>query len=189
MELHIIRIVHLLSGEVKGNSVKNNPEIVIDDDDEYFNLPEYTIVKSARVVPPAFTVKSSRTYKDYFNNVFKKAIPSPATSPIQIEIVNDQYFKLSTKVDTRLSRAEGEESRRIHLSGFDQLMPQGDQWHNLFNNKDNNEDLISLAVSIFKSDEGRRLLNYPFIINSKEETWKITRQTVQLLQRCNHEEA
>ena len=28
-----------------------------------------------------------------------------------------------------------------------------------------------------------------FIINTKEETWKITRQTVQLLQRCNHEGA
>ena len=77
MELHIIRIVHLfqpvLSEEVKGNSVKNNPEMVIDDDDEYFNLPEYTIVKSARVGPPAFTVKSSRSYKDYFNNVLKKS--------------------------------------------------------------------------------------------------------------------
>ena len=45
----------VLSGEVKGNSVENNPEMVIDDDDEYFNLPEYTIVKSARVGPPAFT--------------------------------------------------------------------------------------------------------------------------------------
>ena len=75
--------------------------MVIDDDDEYFNLPEYTIVKSARVGPPAFTVKASRTYKDYFKNVLKKAIPSPATRPIQIEIVNDQYFKLSTKDDTR----------------------------------------------------------------------------------------
>ena len=49
--------------------------------------------------------------------------------------------------------------------------------------------MISLAVSFFKSDEGRRLLHYPLIINSKEETWKITRQTAQLLQRCNHEEA
>ena len=26
--------------------------MVIDDDDEYFNLPEYTIVKSARAGPP-----------------------------------------------------------------------------------------------------------------------------------------
>ena len=34
----------VLSGEVKGNSVKNNPQMVIDDD-----------VKSARVCPPAFT--------------------------------------------------------------------------------------------------------------------------------------
>ena len=61
------------------------------------------------------SVKSSRTYKDYFKNVYKKDIPSPATRPIQIEIVNDRYFKLSTKDDIRLSRAEGEESRRIHL--------------------------------------------------------------------------
>ena len=135
------------------------------------------------------SVKSSRTYKDYSKNVYKKVIPSPATRPIQIEIVNDRYFKLSTRDDTRLSRAEGEESRRIHLNGVGQSMPQGDQWHTFFNNKDNKEDLISLAVSFFKSDGGRRLLYYPFIINIKEETWKITRQTVQLLQRCNHEEA
>ena len=88
------------------------------------------------------SVKSSRTYKDYFKNVFKKAIPSPAMRTIQIEIVNDGYSKLSTKDDTRLSRAGGEESCHIYLSGVGQLMPQGDQWHTFFNNKDNKEDLI-----------------------------------------------
>ena len=88
-----------------------------------------------------------------------------------------------------MSRDEGVVSRRIHLSGLDQLMPQGEQWNNFFNNKDNKEDLITLAVSFFQSDEGRRLLNYPLVINSKEETWKITRKMIEPLERCNHEEA
>lgn len=133
-------------------------------------------------------LKPLKTYKEFFKYLIKIAIPT-LVKPLQIEIVNDVYLKQSTKDDTRSNRAKSNESRRIYLSGFDQLMPQGEQWSDFFNNKENKEDLIALAISFFKSEEGRRLLKYPLVINSKNITWKLTQRTVEEIEHCNHEEA
>ena len=70
------------------------------------------------------SVKCARTYREYFINVLRTAVPPAGARPIQIEIVNDQYFDVSTKDDTRLSRGEGVVSRRVRISSVDQHMPQ-----------------------------------------------------------------
>ena len=54
---------------------------------------------------------------------------------------------------------------------------------------ENKEDLISLACSYYKSEEGRKLFKVPLLINSGEKTWKITRGTIETFPQCNHEEA
>ena len=119
----------------------------------------------------------------------KAATPPFGSQPLQIEIINDQYFACSPKNGTRLSRGSGCVSKRVHLESVDQHMLQGGQWESFFHNGSNKEDLIKLAVSYFKTDECRSQLRVPLIITSKNETWKICNDGVYRLHCCNHEEA
>ena len=68
-------------------------------------------------------------------------------------------------------------------------MLSGKEWEAFFHNGENKEDLIAVACSYYKSDEGKKLFKVPLIINSGEETWKITGITIEPFPRCNHEEA
>ena len=61
--------------------------------------------------------------------------------------------------------------------------------HSFVLNGENKEDLISLACSYYKYEEGGKLFKVPLLINSGEKTWKITRSTIETFPRCNHEEA
>ena len=68
-------------------------------------------------------------------------------------------------------------------------MLSGKEWEAFFHNGENKEDLISLACSYYKSEEGRKLFKVPLLINSGEKKWKITRCTIETFPRCNHGEA
>ena len=61
--------------------------------------------------------------------------------------------------------------------------------HSFILNGENKEDLISLACSYYKSEEGRKHFKVPLPINSGAKTWKITRGTIETFPRCNHQEA
>ena len=46
-----------------------------------------------------------------------------------------------------------------------------------------------MAAEFFRSAEGRKLLTIPLIITCREEAWEISKSKVEVLPRCNHEEA
>ena len=117
------------------------------------------------------------------------SFPAHESQAVQIDIVNDQYLRQSTKSGTRVIRADGEVSQRVHIKSVDQKMLSGKEWEEFFHNGENKEDLIALACSFYKSEEGRELFRIPLVINSGEEVWKISRNTIEMLPRCNHEEA
>ena len=64
----------------------------------------------------------------------------------EIHIVNDLYWKISTRNDTRHARGDGEESCRVHLKGIDQKMLRGTDWGEFFHNGENNEDVIIMLI-------------------------------------------
>ena len=97
-----------------------------------------------------------------------------ANKALEVHTVNDQYWKLSTKSETRIGRGEGEVSRRVHLKGFDQKMLKGAEWMDFFHNSDNKEDLIDLICRFLKTDVGRKLLRLPLVINCKNDAWEIS---------------
>ena len=49
--------------------------------------------------------------------------------------------------------------------------------------------MIHLICSFLKTDDARKLLRIPLIINCKDETWRITRGNIEPFPVCNHEEA
>ena len=53
-------------------------------------------------------------------------------------------------------------------------MLQGQKWIDFFNNNENKEDLISLAVDFYKTEEGKRFLKTPLVITAKNQNGKIT---------------
>ena len=67
-------------------------------------------------------------------------------------------------------------------------MPQGNIWHRLLNNNDNEYDLIHLFVLFLKLDDVRMKLSYPFVVTEKDSTWKITKNYEHQMFSCNHEE-
>ena len=135
-------------------------------------------------------VKPEATYREWMVKVVREAMAEPLENKARVvHIVNDQYWKISTKADTRLGRGEGEVSRRVHLKGFDQKMLKGTEWLDFFNNGDNKENLIDLLCRFVKSDEGRKLLRIPIVINCKNEAWEITKGDIKTFPYCNHEEA
>ena len=108
---------------------------------------------------------------------------------IEINIVNDQYFKYSITNNTRTKRSLSGDSIRVHIRSLDQKMIYGKEWESFFENGENKEELIKLACSFFKSDEGKRLFTIPLTINEGETVWKISDKKVTSLSKCNHEEA
>eukprot|EP00794_Sanderia_malayensis_P002658 gene2658-3074_t len=68
-------------------------------------------------------------------------------------------------------------------------MPQGKSGEEFFHNDANKENLIRIAAEFFRSAEERKLLTIPLIITCREEVWKILKGKVEVLPRCNHEEA
>ena len=83
------------------------------------------------------TTKPQKNYKEYFRNILKAATPPFGSQPLQIEIINDQYFACSPKNGTRLSKGSGCVSKRVHLESVDQHMLQGGQWKSFFHNGSN----------------------------------------------------
>ena len=73
--------------------------------------------------------------------VLREAMLLPAE--YNATIVNDLYWKISTKNDTRLARGDGEESCRVHLKSIDQKMLMGTDRGEFFHNGKDKEDLIA----------------------------------------------
>ena len=91
------------------------------------------------------TVKLKNTYREWFNCVLRKALPTLEHNAIKVEIVNDQYLRQNTKSGTRGIRGDGKASHRVHISSVDQKMLSGKEREAFFHNGENKEDLISLA--------------------------------------------
>ncbi len=83
----------------------------------------------------------------------------------------------------------GESSERVHIESLEQKMPQGKSWQEFFHNDSNKDNLIRMATEFFQSAEGRKIPKTPLTITCKDEAWIISRSNVEILPRCNHEEA
>ena len=91
------------------------------------------------------------------------------------------------KEGTRQGRRE--QGPRVYARSVDQIMLQGMRWEEFLYRGDNKEDLIAIISGSLQSPEGRSKLSCPFIVASKEHTFKIDSFSDRLLFDCNHEEA
>jgi len=101
-------------------------------------------------------------------------------------MINDTYKSDSIKEGTRRSR--GTARSKVSIEGFKQHMLKGLQWKEFLNHCENKDGLISLLACFIKSEEGRSLLKYPYIMTTRDATFLIG-ENVSLLHLCNHEEA
>ena len=89
--------------------------------------------------------KPENTYREWLVKVIRDAMTLPLENEaIEVHIVNDQYWKCSTKNDTRLARGDGEISYMVHVKSVDQKMLKGKDWNDFFYNGENKEDLIQM---------------------------------------------
>ena len=51
----------------------------------------------------------------------------------------------------------------------------GTDWDEFCCNGEDKEDLIALVYSFLRSDDGKKLVRIPLIVNGKNDTWRITR--------------
>ena len=77
--------------------------------------------------------KPENTYREWLAKVIRDAMALPLENEsIAVHIVNDQYWRSSTKNDTRLARGDGEISRRVHVKSVDEKMLKGKDWNDCF---------------------------------------------------------
>ena len=133
------------------------------------------------------SAKPESTYLEYFRKLLIIFLPPRYSQPLTVEIIMDNYIEHSAKECTR--RKRGEQSTRIHITGFGQKMPQGNSWQNLLKNGENKTDLIHMFVEYLKLESTRKEFTIPLIVTEKEKTWKITKTEIELRFNCNHEEA
>jgi hypothetical protein len=84
------------------------------------------------------SIKPKLTYREWLINLLRLVTPRDDLIPIDLEIINDTYYQESVKSCTRSVR--GEESRRVHVQGFDQEMLKGNEWLAFFHNIENKTD-------------------------------------------------
>ena len=64
-------------------------------------------------------------------------------------------------------------------------MLQGQERNAFFDNIDNKKDLLKLVYQFMKCEEARASVSIQIVINDEEDTWQFTKNTVQMLFRCN----
>ena len=62
-------------------------------------------------------------------------------------------------------------------------------WVNFLNNSENKKKIIKLVLPYFHKDGCRNSIERPLIINSSENAWQITKETIEDPPTSNHEEA
>ena len=90
-------------------------------------------------------LKPESSYREWVTKLLREAKLLPAE--YNATVVNDLYWKISTKNDTRLARGDCEESCRVRLKGIDQKMLRGTDLDEFFHNGEDKEDLIVLVCS------------------------------------------
>ena len=131
-------------------------------------------------------MKPKKTIAEWMKGFLKFARPSDKYDPLTMELVNDRYEKESAKWGAREGR--GEESRRVHIGGFETNMLQGNEWAEFFHNIENKEDLIAVMAKYIMFHESEET-TLPIIFTEKEETWMASEDGLTNIGRCNHEEA
>ena len=132
------------------------------------------------------SMKPRATFKEFIMSLIHFVTPQKE-KPSCIGIINDTYKDKSVKEGTRQER--GEQGPRVHVQSVDQRMLQGMRWEEFIHRGDNKEDLIAIISDFLQSPEGRSKLSCPFIVTSKEHTFKIDSFGNRLMFDCNHEEA
>ena len=107
------------------------------------------------------SIKPKPTYREWLINLLRLVTPRDNLIPIDLEIINNTYYQESVKICTRSVR--GEESRRVHVQGFDKEMLKGNEWLAFFHNIENKTDLIKMAANFFKSEDGKKQLSVLFL--------------------------
>lgn len=137
-------------------------------------------------------VAPKQTYRDYFIDLLNWMIPDPKYFPKRLIIGIDVYVSQSTKDGERKERRAGkEEGKRVHVSGFDQIMPKGKaKWSEFLSNGHNKNDLMMCFEQFLLTDENRKKLRtLELIFCSIEKIWSLKENMVIEVGSCNHEEA
>ena len=135
-------------------------------------------------------VTPKHTYHDYFVDLLNWMIPDPKYLPRKLVICIDVYRNQSTKKDgeRKERRAGMEEGKKIHVLGFEQLMPKGKA--KFLSNGQNKNDLMMCFEQFLLTDEFRKKINLlELIFCGSEKIWSLKENIVTELGSCNHKEA
>ena len=132
------------------------------------------------------SLKSKETYGEWIEDLIRFITPPDVAECILFGMVNDTYNETSIKSNTRKKR--GEEHLKTIIEGFEQHMPAGVKWNEFLRNGDNKNQLIKIILRFILSEEGKKLLRFPFIITSGDDIFRIDNGQ-QTEKKCNHEEA
>ena len=133
------------------------------------------------------SIRPRKTYKDWLKAFILFIHPPIVVEPIGLSLINDVYFKESTKGCTRSKR--GEAGVTINVGGLDQHMPQGKNWNSFLSNGENKTSLINLIGSSIELVEIKSLVKVPFIFTKNENTYELKNNIVTEVGHSNHEEA
>ena len=81
---------------------------------------------------------------------------------------------------------EREISQRVHINSVDKKMSSGIYWAHFLNNPDNKKNQI--IMFLFPNRCGQKFIEIPLIIKSDENTWDVTKETLDVLSISIHEE-
>ena len=112
--------------------------------------------------------------------------PPDAAEPVLVAMANYTYQRTSAKSGTRKQR--GEECHRTSVDGLEQRMPSEIKWQEFLRNDENKEQLLELITMHVFAENGRRLINTPFVITEGIKIYKILENDC-FEGECNHEEA
>lgn len=116
-------------------------------------------------------------------------MPPSQSKPKQLGIICDSYSTATAKELTQQRRSGGVSGRRTHITSPEQSMPRGKDWDLFLHNAESKTKLIQFLVNHFKTHSVRSKLRIPLTVTEEENTWLITKTSLEELESCNHHEA
>ena len=134
------------------------------------------------------TLNPVATYKGFADSLITFLSSLTAnSSPTVVGLINDCYLEKSTKDCTRSGR--GESGANVKINSINQTMLSGMRWKEFLHNSRNKEELINIIARYLQSENARKNMPFPMIVNNKYKTMHISSTEVSEMFSCNHEEA
>ena len=129
------------------------------------------------------------TLGQYMSYQLKAFTPPAAWYAKETVVVFDNYIEDQEYSIKEAERLERGCSPRVHLGSNDQQMMGSKDFQWFMHNKENKDELIKRFNDFVEHPEVRNHLKVPLTINHRSITKKITRDDIDVIVECNHEEA